>query len=141
MGYTVYADWYVRQSSARRAELVRAVSGLAEASLFVLHAEPITVKLDGLNDLLEPVPRFERLAWCNSKISYAINPRLAEVVFIIRMKRLAKRFASDCLVHIKDDGEDFGEVRNISSSRLGFLFMAALVESPLWLVMWIRGLV
>jgi hypothetical protein len=140
MGYTVYAHCYVRRGSERSREFLAAIESLSDASLFVPHAEPISVKLDGLETLLEPIPRFERVAWCFSKISYALNPRFAEAVFILRMKRLARRFQSDCHIYLKDDGSEFGEISGLSDAKIASLFMLAILESPIWLLIWIRGL-
>jgi len=139
MAYTVYADWYVRRNSSRTRELAAAVKRLAGTSLFVLHAEPLGVTCEHLEDLMEPVPQFERLAWCVSKVGHSINPRLAEVVFIVRMKHLAQKLGAECLVHLKGDGTDFGEVRSVTDRKIALRFGLSLLESPIWLVLWVRG--
>ena len=63
MGYCVYAHCYVRQDAPGKTDFLAAIRRLEKASLFVPHAEPISVLAESLNELLEPIPRFERVAW------------------------------------------------------------------------------
>ena len=139
MGYTVYASCYVKRESARAPAVIRAIRRLERRSLFIPGADPIFGNFEKL-DILKPVAGFDKAAWLFSKVQFALNPPLAELVFITRLRGIARRFGGDLYVHLNDDGGDIGDARRVHLLDLLGRAVVGVLSSPLWLIIFIRGL-
>ena len=137
MGFTVYASCYVKRQSARTASAIEAIRQLEHKSLFIPGAEPIFGNFEKL-DILEPVPGFDKAAWLFSKVQFALNPPIAELVFITRLRNLARRFSQDVYVHLNDDGGSIGDARKLHVLDLLGRAAIGIVTSPVWLMLFIR---
>jgi hypothetical protein len=140
MGFTVYANCYAKVGCANRDAALARLSALHGKSLFVPHAEPIGVVTTDIAKVVTPLAGYEPLAWCRTKVAFALNPRFAFAVFVLRLKSTASSLGPDILILLRDDGEEYGDVSRFQASRVTLLFARSLVESPLWLLNWLWGL-
>ena len=139
MGFTVYASCYVRKNSQRAPAAIEAIRRLKEKSLLVPGADPIFVNVDSLT-ILEPVPDFEKAAWLFSKVQFALNPPLAEVIFIAKLRRVARSFGADVYVHLNDDGGDIGDASRIHLWDILIRAVVGVLSAPIWLFIYLGRL-
>ena len=139
MGFTVYASCYVRKNSQRAPAAIEGIRRLKDKSLLVPGADPIFVNVDSLT-ILEPVPDFEKAAWLFSKVQFALNPPLAEAIFITRLCRLARQFGDDVHVHLSDDGGDIGDAKGIHVLGILMRVLFAILQTPIWLFFFLQRL-
>jgi len=139
VGFTVYASCYVKRQSPRAPAALTALRQLERKSLFIPGADRIFGNFEDLG-ILEPVAGFDKAAWLFSKVSFALNPPIAEVVFMTRLRGLARRFGDDVYVHLNDDGGDIGEARRLHVLDLLVRAGVGILTSPIWLVVFVRGL-
>jgi hypothetical protein len=139
MGFTVYASCYVKRESTRAPAALQAIRRLARRSLFIPGAEPIFGNFEKL-EILEPVAGFDKAAWLFSKVQFALNPPLAELIFIARLRSIARRFGGDVYVQLNDDGGIIGDAQRIHLLDLLGRATVGLLTSPVWLIVFIRRL-
>jgi hypothetical protein len=137
MGHAVYAHCYVRAGLAPPRADLASIESLGGKSLFVPDAESICVSTQDITRVLPSVRSQTPIALCWAKVNSALNPRLAFVVFLIRMSILAGTLGPDILVIVGEDGNEFGPISELSALRLGFLCVLSIVEAPFWLVFWL----
>jgi hypothetical protein len=137
MGFTVYASCYVKRRSPRATSPIEAIRQLEHKSLFIPGAERIFGNFEKL-DILEPVTGFDKAAWLFSKVQFALNPPIAELVFITRLRALARRFGQDVYVHLNDDGGSIGDARKLHIVDLLSRAAMGVLTSPVWLIVFIQ---
>src|SRR5579871_909195 len=98
MGFTVYAHCYLRTGSERAPAALEALRSLHARSLWIPSADPILGGFEKLI-LLEPRKGFDKAAWLFSKVQFALNPPLAEAIFIWRFRGVARRFQDVAYIH------------------------------------------
>lgn len=140
MGFTVYAKCYAKTGIRSRDAAISCLMELDGKSLFVAHAEPISVRIDDIAEVVTPVSGYEPLAWCRSKVAFALNPRFALAAFMLRLKSMSRHLGADVLILLLDDGNEYGDVSKLPTSRITLLVVLSIVESPLWLLRWLWNL-
>jgi len=136
VGFTVYAACYIEADSSRSEEVIADLRQMHGVSLLIPRAETITVDTDRLTHL-EQIPKHRRIAWLYSKVSFSLNPYLAEAVFILKLANLARRLGPGVLVILSDDGGLIGDARKLSFFRIAVRCFYGMIQTPLWLVLWI----
>lgn len=135
MGFTVYASCYLKPGSEQGPAAVTALRSLHQKSLWVPSAEPIYGDFDKLT-LLDPRKGFDRVAWMLSKVQFALNPPLAEAIFIWKFRRVARRFRGIVYIYLSDDAGEIGDASRVHMvDMLGRVLLGALT-APIWAFSW-----
>ena len=135
MGFTVYASCYLRTGSEQGPAALTAVRSLHRNSLWIPSAEPILGDFDKLT-MLEPRKGFDKIAWLFSKVQFALNPPLAEAIFIWKVRRVARRFQDAAYIHLRDDGGEIGDASRIHTSDIFRRVLLGVLTAPIWALSW-----
>jgi hypothetical protein len=95
VGFTVYAKCYLKAGVNSRDVALTRLMALDGGNLLVPHAEPISVLTDDIAEVVTPLSGYVPLAWCRSKIAFALNPRFAFAVFVLRLRAASRSLGSD----------------------------------------------
>ena len=139
MGFTVYASCHVRKNSGSASAAVDAMRQLDHKSLLVPGADPIYARFEDLS-VVEAVAGFDKAAWLFSKVQFALNPPLAQLIFILRLRRIARRFGDDVYVRLNDDGGDIGDARRVHLSDILGRAAIGVITAPIWLLLILGGI-
>jgi hypothetical protein len=137
MGFTVYASCYAKSDGS--VDLLPQLAGLEGRSLFVADAEPISViASDGSNlSHMSNIPGYRKVAWCFSKVMFALSPGLAECSFIFRFALLARRLGPSVKIILTDDGDLEHDASAFPRGKLLALFGESLLWTPIWFIKWL----
>jgi len=135
MGFTVYASCYLRTGLEPESAAPTAIRSLYQSSLWIPSADPILGNFDDLT-LLEPRKGFAKTAWLFSKVQFALNPPLAEAIFIWKFRRVARRFPDAVYIHLSDDGGEIGDASRVQTSNLFQRILLGLLTAPIWALVW-----
>ena len=135
MGFTVYASCYLKTGSEQGPAALAALRSLHRNSLWVPSADPILGDFDELT-MLEPRRGFDEVAWLFSKVQFALNPPLAEAIFIWKFRHVARRFQDVAYIHLRDDSGDIGDASRIHTSDLFRRVLLGVFTAPIWALFW-----
>src|SRR5581483_4799628 len=135
MGFTVYASCYLKTGSEQGPAALAALRSLHRNSLWVPSADPILGDFDELT-VLEPRSGFDEVAWLLSKVQFALNPPLAEAIFIWKFRHVARRFQDVAYIHLRDDSGDIGDASRIHTSDLFRRVLLGVFTAPIWALFW-----